>query len=368
MSTVTNLVFLNFYRQIFFAGTSFLCSDSGIDQAHLVACMTLSKLFFALFCGLFFFSFALRTEAATPSVLEKCEDIEKARNQKKSNPSVAIPELGIFDYVKIVFTTNHLIQVGLLKDGKILQLPETTDLFRPTVNRSLIITPTIPKNDPSEIRAQIQQAAHLYQSMKAKQDLLAAQPTVEACMKKASELSLTDRELLEFDQEMQKGMKAHESQYALFLADQLKDKTTWDPGFQTAQANGYKEILTTLNAVPFDGNPTDLVLTFHATEEGVLVDHRGLFVPRSFFQKLSPMLELRSLVIYSCFSEKVVQFYADELRQLQAERRTKIFFPISSGPLKNLPVASARLLGTFLTKQRDYIRRPTPYPFMQTNN
>jgi hypothetical protein len=362
---VTNLVFLNFPRQIFFASTSFLRAGHGTDRAPSVACMKLPNFIFAMICCSFTFIAPLWTLASVTSVLEKCEDFEKVRTQKKTKQAIAAPDLGIFDYVKIIFTTRHLVAVGLLKEGQLKTLPEMTDLFRPTPNRSLIVTPTIPKADPSEIRSQIQLAAQQFQQMKAKQDQLEKQLTIDDCMKKASDLSLTDSELQEFDQQMKKGMQAHEAQYALFLAEQLKEKTVWDPGFQTAQANSYKEILAAINLVPYDGSPTDLVLTFHATDEGILVDHRGLFVPRSFFQKLNGKLDLRSLVIYSCFSEKVIQFYGDELRELQTQRKTKIFFPISSGPLKNLPVASARLLGMFLTKQKDYIRRPIPYPFMQ---
>ena len=173
--------------------------------------------------------------------------------------------------------------------------------------------------------------------------------TMESCLERARQLNMTDL----FLQESARLMKA-----AKDIQKKMIDGMTFDVAQKVSRqfsvvnvvgAKSYKHILLDLQDLK-QNLSVHLVLILHASKEGFLFDHSGYIVPEEFFEKLSALPQIKSLSIYSCYSERVAKKYSQVLEKLNLENEVRIFFPVLSGVFAGMDQTPISIFDIFMTQ------------------
>ena len=113
-----------------------------------------------------------------------------------------------------------------------------------------------------------------------------------------------------------------------------------------------KNIIQTAETQDFGGAQFDLAFIFHGGPDGALHDLMGQVVPPIFFENLKHR-SLRRLLIFSCYPEKVFQYYKAEFQAL-VRQNVEVFFGVSQGVFKKSPLVDVELLPYFLDKTENF--------------
>lgn len=267
-----------------------------------------------------------------------CNEVEasKGRNSKELN----LPKkLSLGESIEFLLDRSSVVEVTEIVDSQLVPAKRSARQSR-LENSTMLFTmghgiPPSPKE--LEIFEEVR-----WENIKMRRNYEALLTSInfEHCVKRAKEIGVSDESLRQYFKLIQSISPIRNKMIESEILNVAKAGARFYQKPSLVKTQSYTEIITAIKKNK--SRKIDVVLLFHASHEGTLVDSQSMIVPLYFFEELAKLDQLNSLTIFSCYPEQVFEFYKESLQEFQ-NIEIPIFFPTNIGLLngmKQVPVKS----------------------------
>lgn len=292
---------------------------------------------------------------ANVSVRDLCIEIQKSKvtgHFESSKSKTSEGSIGAKEIIGYMFNPNDSIEVGEVLNGTLTRaksLNGTESFSSRTILFSHRVT-SVPAEEnaafnPKNAYWAINKMNRNYVSLKKEFDL-------SSCLSRAQEIGITNAELDTYLKLVKKMIVIRNNKIAMNISKRITEASLSYKNLEIHAADTYQDIEDFFknNNEKNSESKINLILIFHGSADGFLVDQHGYSVPPYFLENLSSIKGLRSVTIFSCYPKAVLNTYQESLNVL-AQRKIVLYFPINSGALSKISQVPVDMFPVFAKKQ-----------------